>query len=157
MVYEYYYYIIIEKMSNNEISFEIHDIIDDIVQANPVGTDFPTVNNINMYMIITQVVESLPQVTTEMSIILPWVEEFEESPSPLHRNYQSEIKINPEKYNSIDTTYTSCSICTEDFNGEDDIGVLICNHVFHSKCIIEWGHYKCECPICSHCPDEDLD
>ena len=143
-------------MSSNEISFEIHDMIDNIVHANPVGTDFPTANNIYIYTLIRQVIATLPPVPTEINIIIPWNDEFEESPSPLHRNPQSEIFINPEKYNTLDTTYTTCSICTEDFDGEDDVGVLICNHVFHTKCITEWGHYKCECPICRHCPEEDL-
>lgn len=42
----------------------------------------------------------------------------------------------------------SCSICFDDFSKDDEIGLLNCEHFFHSKCIEEWGKYKTECPLC---------
>ena len=146
-------------MSSNEISFEIHDMIDDIVQANSVGTDFPTENNIHVYMLIRQVIAALPPINREINIILPWEIDsdelnFEDNEPQLHRNSDSQIMVNSQKYNTVDTSYNICSICTEEFDINDDIGILKCNHIFHTKCITEWGHYKCECPICRHCLEE---
>lgn len=146
-------------MSSSEISFEIHDMIDDIVQANSLGTDFPTENNIHVYMLIRQVIASLSPITEEINIILPWEMDsnelnFQENDTQLHRNAHSQIIVNSQKYNTVDTTYNICSICTEEFDINDDIGILKCNHIFHTKCITEWGHYKCECPICRQCLEE---
>jgi len=42
----------------------------------------------------------------------------------------------------------SCSICFDEFSKDDEIGLLNCEHFFHSKCIEEWGKYKTECPLC---------
>ena len=36
----------------------------------------------------------------------------------------------------------------EEYNDEDDIGVLDCGHGFHSECIKQWLMYKNLCPIC---------
>ena len=41
-------------MSSNNISFQVHDMIDDIVHANTLGTDFPSENNIRIYSLIRQ-------------------------------------------------------------------------------------------------------
>ena len=41
-----------------------------------------------------------------------------------------------------------CSICLINYENEDDISLTKCNHLFHNNCIIEWSHYKKECPIC---------
>ena len=42
-----------------------------------------------------------------------------------------------------------CGICKEKFKLLDSKSVLeSCNHVFHYDCIIEWGKYKQECPLC---------
>jgi hypothetical protein len=143
-------------MSSSEISFEIHDMIDDIVQANSLGTDFPTENNIHVYMLIRQVIASLPPVRTENYIVLPWEMdsgELESEPQ-LRRNSYSQIVVNSQKYNTLTTTYNTCSICIDEFDDNDGVDILKCNHVFHTKCITEWGHYKCECPICRQCLKE---
>ncbi len=62
--------------------------------------------------------------------------------------------VNSEKYKDVTTVYTTCAICTEDFVEDDDISKVKCNHIFHTKCITEWGHYKCECPTCRQSLDD---
>lgn len=44
-----------------------------------------------------------------------------------------------------------CIICIEDYNKNDAIRILGCNHSFHTKCIESWIQYssKTQCPICS--------
>ncbi|XP_042509509.1 probable E3 ubiquitin-protein ligase RHG1A [Macadamia integrifolia] len=42
----------------------------------------------------------------------------------------------------------SCSICQEEYVEEDELGVLDCEHDFHSACIKQWLRCKNLCPIC---------
>ena len=42
--------------------------------------------------------------------------------------------------------YQNCPICYEPLI--DNIKTLICNHIFHDKCIKEWLQYKETCPYC---------
>lgn len=41
-----------------------------------------------------------------------------------------------------------CAICKEDFELEENITPLVCNHTLHTDCIKEWVKYKSECPVC---------
>lgn len=41
-----------------------------------------------------------------------------------------------------------CSICLEKINEGDNLSTIDCAHTFHLKCIVEWGKYKQECPLC---------
>ena len=41
-----------------------------------------------------------------------------------------------------------CSICKVCYKQGDDLSILNCEHIFHTKCIEEWGLYKAECPLC---------
>jgi len=43
-----------------------------------------------------------------------------------------------------------CSICTENFNEDEDLAILPCNerHVFHRGCIQKWFEKKKSCPLC---------
>lgn len=143
--------------SSNNISFQVHNVIDDIVQANSVGTDFPTENNITIYSLIRQVTSQITQripevmVNSSLNNILVFEVDLnlqDEEEDNISRQDTSQIIVDSEKYENIETGYTTCAICTEDFIGTDDISKVKCNHVFHTKCIVEWGHYKCECPIC---------
>lgn len=47
----------------------------------------------------------------------------------------------------------NCSICQKNFNQNDTVSTLECDHTFHYDCILEWGKYKQECPNCrTHIP-----
>lgn len=71
--------------------------------------------------------------------------------STLEKNNDG-IKFNKNKYNSINNDLKEknkdCSICLTDFNEEDDVSIINCNHLFHNNCIEEWTKYKKDCPIC---------
>ena len=41
-----------------------------------------------------------------------------------------------------------CCICLEFLEGNTTNMELDCDHVFHEKCILMWGMYSNECPIC---------
>ena len=54
-------------------------------------------------------------------------------------NY-SEIK------NKIDDK--DCCICLCDFDDDCEVCILMCNHILHKDCMIEWGKYRQSCPVC---------
>ena len=70
---------------------------------------------------------------------------FEEEYKMERKN--TEINVITSKYIKSDLI-TSCTICSEDYNDNDDISSLSCEHVYHTKCIVEWGHYNPCCPVC---------
>ena len=41
-----------------------------------------------------------------------------------------------------------CSICLEKIKKDDNVSTIDCAHTFHYNCIMEWGKYKSECPLC---------
>ena len=44
---------------------------------------------------------------------------------------------------------TICSICLENFNNDDEVRVLNCNHYYHDKCISKWFERNSKCPLCN--------
>lgn len=63
------------------------------------------------------------------------------------KRIQEETKI--QKYDSslliIDT---ACSICLDNFEEDENISTLKCNHSFHNKCIEAWLDTNFTCPMC---------
>ncbi|CAD5188573.1 unnamed protein product [Musa acuminata subsp. malaccensis] len=41
-----------------------------------------------------------------------------------------------------------CSICQEEYVGEDEVGRLPCEHLYHATCIEQWLRQKNWCPVC---------
>jgi hypothetical protein len=41
-----------------------------------------------------------------------------------------------------------CAVCKSEFEINEKITVLNCNHIYHTDCIGEWVKYKSECPVC---------
>lgn len=64
------------------------------------------------------------------------------------RTEESKINITSQLYETTNKKYDECSICTENYQDNDEVSVLKCFHIFHYKCIDEWGHYSTTCPIC---------
>ena len=42
----------------------------------------------------------------------------------------------------------SCLICTELFDGTQDVSAVQCGHTFHDKCLEEWLRQSLTCPQC---------
>lgn len=60
------------------------------------------------------------------------------------------VGITPSVYSSVKDTAksNSCSICQIDYELEDSVMILKCDHIFHQTCVQEWAMYKPECPLC---------
>ncbi|KAL1224057.1 putative E3 ubiquitin-protein ligase HIP1 [Cardamine amara subsp. amara] len=41
-----------------------------------------------------------------------------------------------------------CSICQDEYEGEDEVGKLNCGHSFHVHCVKQWLSRKNACPVC---------
>lgn len=41
-----------------------------------------------------------------------------------------------------------CTICTELFDGTNDISAVPCGHIFHSGCLSRWLETSLTCPQC---------
>ncbi|CAM8975297.1 hypothetical protein QQ045_029038 [Rhodiola kirilowii] len=41
-----------------------------------------------------------------------------------------------------------CSICQEEYEPKDKLGLLICTHLYHRDCIKQWLKHKKTCPVC---------
>jgi len=51
------------------------------------------------------------------------------------------------KWNNYVET-SSCTICLEDYDTNEEIVKTLCNHYFHKKCIVDWCIMNNSCPIC---------
>ncbi|KAF4358620.1 hypothetical protein F8388_021118 [Cannabis sativa] len=45
-------------------------------------------------------------------------------------------------------TSNICSVCLENFKIGEDMTRLICGHVYHKSCVLEWSHRSGQCPLC---------
>lgn len=71
-----------------------------------------------------------------------------ESDQELKRSVNVIVNITSQLYNTTEKKFDNCSICSEEYKDTDMVSLLKCGHVFHPKCIKEWGHYNPSCPVC---------
>ncbi len=54
------------------------------------------------------------------------------------------------------TEEKECSICINEIGRNPQMVILICNHKFHGKCIVEWLKRDDNCPNCrTNCRKND--
>jgi NACalpha-BTF3-like transcription factor len=58
------------------------------------------------------------------------------------------LSVCGERYDAEVREIAGCSICLEDFSDEDEISTLKCGHIFHKECVVNWGKYRQDCPMC---------
>lgn len=58
----------------------------------------------------------------------------------IYRCYKKEHSETPQTKlkNVKNITYRDCPICFEEFNEEDNISILECDHYYHTECIKKW-------------------
>lgn len=74
--------------------------------------------------------------------------QFSHSKNPVKATSEqiSKIKIDKVQSNQIGNI---CAICQEEFIDKDNIITLpVCNHIFHSDCLLIWYHMNEKCPVC---------
>ena len=75
-------------------------------------------------------------------------ESFETQPEIEKTNHI--VEVESYKYSEIKDKIDDkdCCICLCDFDDECEVSILLCNHILHKDCMIEWGKYKQSCPVC---------
>ncbi|KAG7263428.1 hypothetical protein CRUP_015528 [Coryphaenoides rupestris] len=43
----------------------------------------------------------------------------------------------------------TCAVCLEEFRSRDELGVCLCSHAFHKKCLLKWLEIRSVCPMCN--------
>lgn len=66
-------------------------------------------------------------------------------PEDLNQNIVLDIRSH--KCNNSEVS-KDCAVCLEKVKEGDKLATIDCAHTFHYSCIIEWGKYKQECPLC---------
>jgi hypothetical protein len=66
----------------------------------------------------------------------------------LRKDNSRNLKLKTSAFSDTSKAYTTCAICSDEFENTDIVSTLDCKHIFHEKCIREWGCYKPECPVC---------
>lgn len=66
-----------------------------------------------------------------------------------HSNPYKNIKFDKiSKLLSNENLENDCTICLSLLEPNNDGAKIDCNHIYHSKCLIEWLFKKMECPMC---------
>ena len=74
------------------------------------------------------------------------LQESMEEDEELKRKDDVKVMLEKVKYNEEEPV--ECEICFENVNKGDTIYNLECYHKYHSDCLMEWMHYKQDCPVC---------
>ncbi|CAN1825413.1 Probable E3 ubiquitin-protein ligase HIP1 [Linum perenne] len=62
--------------------------------------------------------------------------------------YQSVLTEGGSGKSSSDMEDMKCSICQEEYEDEEELGRLRCEHKYHLRCIQQWLRVKNWCPVC---------
>jgi hypothetical protein len=60
------------------------------------------------------------------------------------------IRIGKEASQKAKKEEKVCSICLQDFEPNQEVNLMKCNHIFHKGCIDEWFRIKRKCPLCNN-------
>ena len=66
----------------------------------------------------------------------------------LRRHEEQQVNVSEQRYDTVPQPEVWCNICSQDYIATDVVSLLECTHLFHTKCIREWAHYKPDCPLC---------
>lgn len=61
---------------------------------------------------------------------------------------KEEIIINKYSFINKSNNLDECIICLEEMKENDNLTLLKCSHIYHSKCIEIWLKKKSICPLC---------
>jgi len=68
-------------------------------------------------------------------------------PPPMAKDKIAEIPTITIEQNQIDENM-QCSVCWEDFKLAEPVRKLVCEHLYHTQCIVPWLQLHGTCPIC---------
>lgn len=135
----------------SNIRFQVHSY-DESEDQNPMNTP------VTEYLEITSnPIDALFTLINITNIMEPMMENYDPldfvlynsiTDQELHRQSNIFVNIESQLYETTEKKYDSCPICIEKYKNDEEVSVLNCGHIYHPKCIKEWGHYKPSCPLC---------
>ena len=72
---------------------------------------------------------------------------------PLQRQENLRVDLELEQNGNADAEHQhdiTRSICLCEYEEEDEVTMLPCNHVYHEACVKEWTGQSQRCPLCNH-------
>ncbi|CAO3621915.1 unnamed protein product [Cunninghamella blakesleeana] len=66
---------------------------------------------------------------------------------PFKKNTSTDLEIDYETF-TLDPIDATCTICLSNYENDELICVLQCNHHFHKDCVHEWLALNYKCPLC---------
>jgi hypothetical protein len=126
------------RISNANLSSDFqYSFIIPYIQPVDFQSIFPPINNITSYqqpMFDTYIIDQILQRSM--------------NDGELHRNPHVELDLEQRHCKSGDVD-KECTICQTQFKLGEKLSLLKeCNHLFHYKCLKEWGKYNQVCPLC---------
>ncbi|KAL4996919.1 hypothetical protein BDV10DRAFT_100807 [Aspergillus recurvatus] len=68
------------------------------------------------------------------------------------KEVQVSASVEHEIASSHGDAHMECAICMEDFDDDDSIRALTCDHIFHATCLDPWfTKRQARCPLCKTC------
>jgi hypothetical protein len=146
--------------TNNQMNQQIQDLFTTFMGMNPTSTTSnPSSSLLNSIFALGDVDEISVSTTT-----IPLNQDFwgmlnnlesvpvtlsQESINTLPTFIYDEI---PDDIKRVDENgKDTCTICMQDYEGSDDIRVLLCKHYYHKACVDRWlSQENTRCPVCRH-------
>jgi hypothetical protein len=122
-----------------------------------IGT--PTIEGIDRLIELTDLetleflLDILDQENSNLDIVENQIFEFvtNESLNESKINKKDNIVLD-QKYQTIISSsehiIETCSVCLANFEENENLTQIECNHFSHTECLNEWVKYKSECPVC---------
>ena len=64
---------------------------------------------------------------------------------------EEEVELTSKSFlNEQTDNFHECVICLEEMKTGENLTVIQCSHIYHSKCIQTWAKKKRICPLCDY-------
>lgn len=123
-------------------------IVDDIYPLNYEDNNF-NINNFNINNFNNTFINDLFNIFNQ-TINENIEQEFEDIKVTLTPEQFSQLKCEKISNDNVDRYCNKpCNICMDNYNVDEEITFLVCNHYFHTDCIKHWlCNEKVTCPVC---------
>ncbi|CCJ30353.1 unnamed protein product [Pneumocystis jirovecii] len=145
----------VNNSANAPDIFDEHKLQQELLDSDALCNNDPAEKNINTcvpdsYMdpLSNTLRESSNIENNDVSIYIPDEQSKHEDKYVNENKHEEVSSINSSSNSSYDDT---CAICLDVFEGEDEVRVLTCGHIYHSSCIVPWfTTRRAMCPLCKY-------
>ncbi len=134
------------NLNNSNINTETN--LNNYINAN---NNINNINNILVNRILSRLIShnGIYNITELLTNNNPRQETDSENETINENEFNSNFQVFKYKKNELETETNVCSICIDEFQEEQEIIKLSCNHIFHYNCIKSYLlNYNNKCPLC---------